>query len=156
MKLIKFSTVIVITLFGAYYSLNYIKDNVLLENETATKYSSGEAIDYQITFENMILNDEDYWIFEMKFDTHTLELEDLVFIEDIEVYFSDKLISNKHTILQKNGTGHHISYSLKIRKEDIDVQETDIASITIKFDFENEEAKEFLWNLNNYDWYLEE
>jgi hypothetical protein len=152
MKLIKFSTVIVITLFGAYYSLNYIKDNILLENEIATKYSSGEAIDYQITFENMILNYEDYWIFEMKFDTHTLELENIIFIEDIEVYFSDKIISSDYTLLLRNGTGHHISYSLKIRKEDIDVSETDISSIKIKFNFDNEEVKEFLWNLVNYEW----
>jgi hypothetical protein len=152
MKLIKFVAILILVLAGAYYSLIYIKDNVLVENEIATKYSSGEAIDYQITFENMISNDSYYWIFEMKFDTHTLDLVDIISIEDIEVYFSDKIISPEYTILQKNGSGHHISYSLKILKDDINIEEVDISSITIKFHFNNEDEKEFLWNLDNYEW----
>jgi hypothetical protein len=88
----------------------------------------------------------------MKFDTHTLDLEDIISIEDIEVYFSDKIISPEYTILQKNGSGHHISYSLKILKDDINIEEVDISSITIKFHFNNEDEKEFLWNLDNYEW----
>lgn len=123
-----------------------------MQNEIATKYSSSEEIDYQITFENINYNDSDYWIFEMKFDTHTRDLDEIISKDGIKVYFVDTIISNDYIVFEKNGSGHHISYSLSIMKDDINILEKDISVVTIVFDFDNDEVIEFFWNVENYEW----
>lgn len=152
MKILKFFAIIILVLVGAYYSLTYISEIILIQNEIATKYSSSEEIDYQITFENMNYNDSDYWIFEMKFDTHNRELDEIISEDGIKVYFVDTIISNDYIVFEKNGSGHHISYNLSIMKDDINILEKDISVVTIVFDFDNDEVIEFFWNVKNYEW----
>ena len=155
MKLLKSLSVLVVVFGGIYFGLTYIKDNLSVQDEKAVKYSSTEEIDYQVTFENMNDNNDQYWEFEVKFDTHTIELDELVKREDINVFFDDEKILDEFLVLEKNGSGHHISYTLSILKENISKSEQSISEVTIKFNFENQEMVELIWSVKNYDWITE-
>jgi len=155
MKLLKSLSVLVVVFGGIYFALTYIKDNISVQDEKAVKYSSTEEIDYQVTFENMNVNNDQYWEFEVKFDTHTIELDELVKKEDINVFFDDEKILDEFIVLEKKGSGHHISYTLSILKENISKSEQSISEVTIKFNFENQEMVELIWSVKNYDWITE-
>ncbi len=155
MKLLKSLSVVVVVFGGIYFTLTYIKDNISVQDEKAVKYSSTEVIDYQVTFENMNENNDQYWEFEVKFDTHTIELDELIKRGDINVFFDGEKILDEFLMLEKNGSGHHISYTLSILKENINKSEQSISEIIIEFDFENQEVVELTWSIENYDWISE-
>lgn len=77
------------------------------------------SVSYDLLFTSPRDNENNYHRFELSLNTHSVDLDSLKIEESI--YFIDSLdnIYEPKIIFEKEGNGHHISYSIEVAKKDL-------------------------------------
>jgi hypothetical protein len=136
------------------------KDELVVNNEdfvieTADTYKEvniGE-IDIAVEFINPTNNIEDFWIFKISLDTHSVDLDAIDFEKSISFISGNETVTKNGFKLKEYGSGHHISRVLelpkKINGKDTILKEFDSFKMIFS-NIENIEKTEIEWNIDKY------
>lgn len=136
------------------------KDELVVNNkefvsETSDTYKEvniGE-IDVGVEFINPTNNIEDFWIFEISLNTHSVDLEAIDFEKSISFISGNEFIIKNGFKLKEYGSGHHISRVLELPKringKDTILKEYDSFKMIFS-NIENVEKTEIEWNMDKY------
>lgn len=97
---------------------NSISDNVpkdIITSNNLTKTNEEGAVSVAITFLNPVENNNDYWVFEMAINTHSVNLDQYDFHKLTSLSIDDKTFHDEF-VFEKEGIGHHITYNIKVPK----------------------------------------
>ena len=151
MKIISLTLVVLSLLIGLYFSLINLSNVLSPIDDKSTKYASTQTVDYQVTFTNMETYNDDYIELNMKLDTHTIDLDESIKKENINISINNITVDAENIILDLSGSGHHISYLLRIKLSDLSLKLNDINELGVQFNFADT-TKEIIWNLDGYEW----
>jgi len=111
------------------------------------------AVDLAVQFYNPDKNVDDYWIFQVAMDTHSVDLDQIDLQESI--YFIDgngKIIEDGFTV-KKSGSGHHVSQYVELPKhingEDTIYKEFESFKLVFK-NIDGVEKTELEWDMTIY------
>lgn len=129
------------------------------ENQVVSKANLNEkkaqagSVDLVVEFNNIEENNDDYWIFKVALDTHSVDLDQINLMKSVYFADSDGDVIEDQFEVEKTGSGHHILQIVKLPKIIGDKQTISRDERTFKMIFKNidgvEETK-FLWDMTEY------
>ena len=121
-------------------------------NEVVQEASAG-AVDLAVQFYNPEKNVDDFWIFQVAMDTHSVDLDQIDLQES--VYFIDgngKIIDEGFKV-KKSGSGHHVSQYVELPKhiKGVDTIYKEFKSFKMVFkDIDGVKKTELEWDMTAF------
>lgn len=121
--------------------------------EELTRTNGEGAVEIDITFLNPLENDQQFWVFKVAMNTHSVNLDkyNLSELTTFKVDGNNQL--QKEVVIEKKGAGHHIMHYIKVSKE-INGQKVikeNIKSISIEIkDVDNVALRTFEWDFTRF------
>jgi len=132
-----------------------VGNNEELISEAADTYkevSIGE-IDIAVEFVNPTNDMEEFWIFKISLDTHSVDLDSIDFEKSISFMSGNETVAENGFELKQYGSGHHISRVIelpkKINGKDTILKEFDSFKMIFS-NIENVDKTEIEWDMNKY------
>jgi len=85
-------------------------------SEEVVQEASVGAVDLAVQFYNPEKNVEDFWIFNVAMDTHSVDLDQIDLQESVYFIDGDGKIIEEGFKVKKSGSGHHISQYVELPK----------------------------------------
>lgn len=154
--------VVILTIFLSYYFIvvkssneELVENNQKMISEAVDTYKevSIGAIDIAVEFINPTNDIEDFWIFKISLDTHSVDLDSIDFEKSISFASGNETVIKNGFELKQYGSGHHISRVIelpkKINGKDTILKEFDSFKIIFS-NIEDVEKTEIEWSLDKY------
>jgi len=120
--------------------------------DTYKEVSIGE-IDIIVEFVNLTKKIDDFWVFKISLDTHSVDLDAIDFEKSISFMYGNEPVIENGFELKQYGSGHHISRVIELPKK-VNGKDTisgEFDSFKMIFsNIENIEKTEIEWNMNKY------
>lgn len=124
--------------------------------EMLIRYDRKNSIDMGVVYSNLIEDDEEYIIFKVRLNNHSIDLEDIKYDELATLSFSNGTIIDDGFIWESNSEGHHLSGKLKLPKNYLgtNIILAELGSAQLEFeDIGGPEKMTFRWEKDVIDLY---
>ncbi|PAB58604.1 hypothetical protein [Anaeromicrobium sediminis] len=119
-------------------------------NEEFIRVDSQGSVDVAAYFHNLSEDNEEYLIFELMFNTHSVELDNIDFADLSNVKNNNGFTVDEGIIWEKeNGSGHHISGYLKVPKKYKEKNMVDESTSSIELEIkglDEIQSRKFIWD----------
>lgn len=121
--------------------------------EELTRTNEEGAVEIDVTFLNPIENDQEFWIFRVAMNTHSVNLDKYNLSELITFTLDGNNQVQNELIVEKKGVGHHIMHYIKVPKEingqQVIKENINFISIEIK-EVDNVALRTFEWDITQF------
>lgn len=168
MRMTKYFLVTIILIVAVGGSLLYQSENrkidlgkFVTEKESESKTESNEiikktsagAVDLVVEFNNIEENNENYWIFNVSLDTHSVDLDQINLQNSLYFVNGNGRVIEDEIEIEKSGSGHHVSQLVKLPKrlgkEDTIYKDDKNFKMIFK-DIDGVEETEFEWDMRKF------